>query len=128
MLKTPFLIDKAILEIPFFNQATAPLQVRTVHVAALASRTELEGFLRQCVADVKRQISVHRLEAMESVGTGQQSEMVREERDRLLELLLSQERVISLLQERYNSSCSHKLALLSSPCVVQLLYVHSSHG
>ncbi len=75
-------------------------EVRTAHIAAMASRTELESFLRQCVADVKRNISVHRLEAVDNVGTGMQAQHSKEERDRVLELLLSQERVVTLLYEK----------------------------
>eukprot|EP00293_Proteomonas_sulcata_P020515 CAMPEP_0184294478 /NCGR_PEP_ID=MMETSP1049-20130417/5659_1 /TAXON_ID=77928 /ORGANISM="Proteomonas sulcata, Strain CCMP704" /LENGTH=353 /DNA_ID=CAMNT_0026602777 /DNA_START=28 /DNA_END=1090 /DNA_ORIENTATION=- len=74
-------------------------EVRTSHVAALASRTELEGFLRDCLSDVKKQISKHRLEAMDNVPS-QGGDIMKEERDRVLELLLSQERVITLLLEK----------------------------
>ncbi len=75
-------------------------EVRTAHIAAIASRTELEGFLRQSIADVKRNISMHRLEALDNLGTGMQAAHVKEERDRVLELLLSQERVVTLLYEK----------------------------
>lgn len=75
-------------------------EVRTGHVSALASRTELEAFLRDALADVKRQISKHRLEAMDGIQANVQGDIVREERDKVLELLLSQERVISLLYEK----------------------------
>jgi len=43
-------------------------EVRTLHLEGVASRTELEGFLRQCLADIKQQISMHRLQAIESVN------------------------------------------------------------
>merc|ERR1711998_108047 len=44
---------KRLLEIERRNLRT----VRTAHVTELANRTELEAFLRQCIEDVKKEIS-----------------------------------------------------------------------
>mmetsp|Transcript_1803 Transcript_1803/g.3912 ORF Transcript_1803/g.3912 Transcript_1803/m.3912 type:complete len:504 (-) Transcript_1803:252-1763(-) len=83
-------------------------EVRTAHVKELASRTELESFLRDCLADVKKQITRHKMDSLEKIAQTkhnaanalQETEEQREERDRVLELLLSQERVITLLFEK----------------------------
>lgn len=76
--------------------------VRTAHVSALASRAELEGFLSECLSDVKKQISKRRLELVNSAAQkgGSGADVAKDERDRVLQLILSQERVISLLYEK----------------------------
>mmetsp|Transcript_3451 Transcript_3451/g.11932 ORF Transcript_3451/g.11932 Transcript_3451/m.11932 type:complete len:177 (+) Transcript_3451:1425-1955(+) len=83
-------------------------EVRTAHVKELASRTELESFLRDCLADVKKQITRHKMESLDKIAQTKhntasslhETEDQKEERDRVLELLLSQERVITLLFEK----------------------------
>mmetsp|Transcript_70358 Transcript_70358/g.114285 ORF Transcript_70358/g.114285 Transcript_70358/m.114285 type:complete len:528 (-) Transcript_70358:41-1624(-) len=76
-------------------------QVRTAHVAAFSSRAELEGFLADCLSDVDKQISRHQIEAADAIMAKSAGRAhIIEERDRVLELLMSQKRVISLLIER----------------------------
>eukprot|EP00802_Teleaulax_amphioxeia_P011663 Tamp_11697.p1 GENE.Tamp_11697~~Tamp_11697.p1 ORF type:complete len:524 (-),score=120.94 Tamp_11697:316-1779(-) len=76
-------------------------QVRTAHVDALGSRAELEGFLSDCMNDVEKQIARHQIDAADAImSTASGRAHVLEERDRVLELLFSQKRVIALLIER----------------------------
>ena len=84
--------------------------VRTNYAAELRSRTEMEMLLRQCVDDVRKEISVRTFVAptsrissrpgssgaLVSVGPPTSS-FSQADRERTLELLLSQERVISLI-------------------------------
>eukprot|EP00658_Telonema_sp_P-2_P026772 TRINITY_DN20838_c0_g2_i1.p1 TRINITY_DN20838_c0_g2~~TRINITY_DN20838_c0_g2_i1.p1 ORF type:complete len:484 (-),score=169.91 TRINITY_DN20838_c0_g2_i1:287-1645(-) len=79
-------------------------QVRTAHVQELAQRTELEAFLRQCIEDVKTEINRRRADmtavlASDSEGSGLM-EFSAADRERVMELLLSQERVINLLYDK----------------------------
>jgi len=84
--------------------------VRTAHVNELANRTELEAFLRQCIEDVKKEIQRRRAEMLASInraknGGGNVDEVSladfsAADRERVMELLLSQERVINLLYEK----------------------------
>ena len=94
--------------------------VRAAHAKDLESRTELEALLRACVQDVKHEISLQRQAALGAAtagggGGGAQAaqrnaaragqeisvgELGVQERERVMELLLSQERVVSLLYER----------------------------
>lgn len=84
--------------------------VRTAHVNELANRTELEAFLRQCIEDVKKEIQRRRAEMLASInrakhGQGNLDEVSlgdfsAADRERVMELLLSQERVINLLYEK----------------------------
>eukprot|EP00967_Tisochrysis_lutea_P083231 scaffold115589_cov26-Tisochrysis_lutea.AAC.1 len=84
--------------------------VRAAHAKDLQSRTELEGLLRACSDDVRREIAFHR-----SGGKGippggrpnssagrevSMASMTSADRERVLELLLSQERVVSLLYDK----------------------------
>jgi len=101
---------KRLLEIERRNVRT----VRTAHVNELANRTELEAFLRQCIEDVKKEISRRRGEMLASMNRskhgGGSSMSVEDEislesfsaadRERVMELLLSQERVINLLYDK----------------------------
>ena len=74
------------------------MKVRTAHVEALGSRAQLEGFLSDCLNDVEKQIARHQIESADAVmSTSTGRAHVLEERDRVLELLLSQKRVIALL-------------------------------
>ena len=70
-------------------------QVRTQYTNDLQSRTELELFLKQCVEDVRSEIAKQQDESegdMQSFGA--------QDRERVMELLLSQERVITLLYSK----------------------------
>ena len=70
--------------------------VRQAHAKELESRTELEGLLRACVDDVRKDISSQRAAPPEAARGG----MAASDRERVLELLLSQERVVTLLYDR----------------------------
>lgn len=78
-------------------------QVRTQFANDLQGRTELELFLKQCIEDVRHEIAANRENAggtevnMESVNMENFSP---QDRERVMELLLSQERVISLLYSK----------------------------
>jgi hypothetical protein len=84
--------------------------VRAAHAKDLQARTELEGMLRACADDVRREIAAHR-----AAGKGGSSAarpvsslgrvvavaaMDPADRERVLELLLSQERVVKLLYDK----------------------------
>ena len=80
--------------------------VRAAHAKDLQSRTELETLLRACVDDVRKEIAAQRAgggggaggsPAKDKVGV---DDLAHSERERVLELLLSQERVVALLYER----------------------------
>lgn len=79
-------------------------QVRTAHVQELAQRTELEAFLRQCIEDVKAEINRRRSEMTAVLASDSNSagllEFSAADRERVMELLLSQERVINLLYDK----------------------------
>jgi len=79
-------------------------QVRTAHVAELEHRTELEAFLRQCIDDVKVEIGRRRNEMNTVLGSEHEATALLEfsaaDRERVMELLLSQERVINLLYDK----------------------------
>lgn len=86
----------------------------------LQQRTELEVLLRQCLDDVKAEIARHRVDFAKSdtsgptiPGTGppianvQVHELSTQDRERVLELLLSQQRVVQLL---YSKTFAHPVA------------------
>eukprot|EP00929_Paragymnodinium_shiwhaense_P002040 TRINITY_DN102234_c0_g1_i1.p1 TRINITY_DN102234_c0_g1~~TRINITY_DN102234_c0_g1_i1.p1 ORF type:complete len:435 (-),score=149.17 TRINITY_DN102234_c0_g1_i1:138-1442(-) len=77
----------------------------------LQQRTELEVLLKQCLDDVKAEIMRHRLEherkdgpALPSPGEGVSAmsvhDLTPQDRERVLELLLSQQRVVQLLYSK----------------------------
>ena len=85
-------------------------QVRKNYALELKSRTEIEMLLRQCVEDVRKEIARRHVESAQFAGTGDLSKLynrqpgtipiedfTQEDRERALELLLSQERVVTLL-------------------------------
>jgi hypothetical protein len=108
-------------------------QVRASYAAQLKERTELEVFLRQCVDDVKSDIarrkgavqgggggaghlppvggvsghrSVDRRASGQGLGDASLSQFSADDRARVMELLLAQERVIGLLYDRTFPSTS----------------------
>lgn len=86
-------------------------QARQAHANELRARTELEVLLRQCVEDVRKEIARRKLSRQSDRGDGKRSrrlataqsdtlgidDFTAEDRERVLSLLLSQERVITLL-------------------------------
>ena len=81
--------------------------VRAAHAKDLQSRTELETLLRACVDDVRKEIAAQRAGGGGGAGGGSPAkdkvgvdDLAHSERERVLELLLSQERVVALLYER----------------------------
>jgi hypothetical protein len=85
--------------------------VRAAHAKDLQSRTELETLLRACVDDVRKEVSAQRSGASSPSKLGAPpagssaravgvEDLGPKERERVLELLLSQERVVALLYER----------------------------
>lgn len=86
------------------------LQVRQHYAQELKSRTEVEILLRQCVEDVRKEIAKRHVESAQFAGSGDLAKLysrqpgtipiedfTQEDRERALELLLSQERVVTLL-------------------------------
>ena len=86
------------------------LQVRQHYAQELKSRTEVEILLRQCVEDVRKEIAKRHVESAQFAGSGDLAKLysrqpgtipiedfTQEDRERALELLLSQERVVALL-------------------------------
>merc|ERR1711879_963147 len=85
--------------------------LRQQQAEMLQHRTELEVLLRQCLDDVKAEIMRHRLEFERKEGPGLPSpgqpittmsvhELSAQDRERVLELLLSQQRVVQLLYSK----------------------------
>lgn len=85
--------------------------LRQQHAEILQQRMELEVLLRQCLDDVKAEIMRHRLENErkdgpplhapgQSVATMSVHELTPQDRERVLELLLSQQRVVQLLYSK----------------------------
>lgn len=74
----------------------------------MQQRTEIEVLLRQCLDDVKAEIMRHRLEGDKSDAPGpgvpitamSVHELTTQDRERVLELLLSQQRVVQLLYSK----------------------------
>jgi len=83
-------------------------QARSAHMALLAERTELEIFLRQCVDDVRKEIARNsktlRTRPMSESNTKEVdlslNQYTASDRKRILEILLSKERVLTLLYEK----------------------------
>jgi len=87
--------------------------VRMAHAKDLQSRTELEGLLRACADDVRREVNIHRSGAKGGAGgwsAGREvavASLSPAERERVLELLLSQERVVALLYDKTFATPPH---------------------
>ncbi|KAF0852434.1 conserved mitochondrial Smc domain-containing protein [Andalucia godoyi] len=77
-------------------------QVRSAHVALLAERTELEGFLRQCIEDVRGELA----QALKNTSQdGSHSPTIPPitkpaDRQKVVETLLAKERVLALLYDK----------------------------
>lgn len=93
------------------TERKANRSLRQQHADNLQQRTELEVLLRQCLDDVKAEILRHRLENErkdgpplpvpgQNVSTMSVHELTPQDRERILELLLSQQRVVQLLYSR----------------------------
>lgn len=117
-------------------------QVRQNYANELKSRTELEMLLRNCVEDVRREIARRHVESSQynnnngsndlaklysktnnaaNAGLRPVDQFTQEDRERALELLLSQERVVSLIYAKtfpinvnHNTSAPMKAAVNSS--------------
>mmetsp|Transcript_8436 Transcript_8436/g.22534 ORF Transcript_8436/g.22534 Transcript_8436/m.22534 type:complete len:126 (-) Transcript_8436:1485-1862(-) len=81
--------------------------VRMAHLAEATEKSELESLLRQSVEDVRREVARRRRQipdkgALTSSGGRDVpiSEFTVEDRERVMELLLSQERVLLLLYDK----------------------------
>jgi regulator of replication initiation timing len=70
---------------------------RTAHAKELESRTELEQLLRRCVDDVKQEIQRRRTEQRQR---SRDQELTAADREKIIEVLLSQERVLTLLYDK----------------------------
>jgi hypothetical protein len=88
-------------------------QVRQNYAQELKSRTEIEILLRQCVEDVRKEIARRHIESAQFSSSGDLAKLYnrqpgtipiedfsQEDRERALELLLSQERVVTLLYSK----------------------------
>lgn len=88
-------------------------QVRQNYAAELKARTEMEMLLRQCVDDVRKEIARRHVESAQfsqgkdlaklynrQPGLIPIEDFTQEDRERALELLLSQERVVTLLYSK----------------------------
>lgn len=84
-------------------------KVRNAYSSDLKTRTQLEVLLRQCVEDVRANIIRHRQHAgsltqgsttSSSYDALEENEFDEQDREKLLEILLSQERVVSLLYKK----------------------------
>lgn len=88
-------------------------QVRQNYAQELRARTEMEMLLRQCVDDVRKEIARRHVESAQFSQGNDLAKMynrqpglipiedfTQEDRERALELLLSQERVVTLLYSR----------------------------
>ena len=84
---------KRMLEIEKKNLMDA----RTALSTELEGKTELENLLRQCVEDVKAEITRRRVEQKASV---REPEISPQDREKIIEVLLSQERVLTLLYDK----------------------------
>ena len=69
-------------------------EAKAANMKLLTNRTELEGMLRECVDEMKEEAGISIKDAdREPTGHG----LSKEDRDRVLELLLSQEKAIAQL-------------------------------
>eukprot|EP01000_Liburna_glaciale_P006576 NODE_803_length_784_cov_1202.927891_g541_i0.p1 GENE.NODE_803_length_784_cov_1202.927891_g541_i0~~NODE_803_length_784_cov_1202.927891_g541_i0.p1 ORF type:complete len:234 (+),score=54.51 NODE_803_length_784_cov_1202.927891_g541_i0:26-703(+) len=82
-------------------------QARTQHMQLLAERTELEIFLRQCIDDVRKEITRNSKILRARPASANKREMdsaldhyTASDRKRILEILMSKDRVLSLLYEK----------------------------
>jgi len=84
------------------------VEIKQQQQALLNDRSELEVLVRQCLEDVKVEIEKHQMtDPPHSLWGDDVREMSVQERERVVELLLSQQRVVQLL---YNKTFAHHIA------------------
>lgn len=85
--------------------------IKTVYAKEIESKTQLEQMLRQCVDDVKAEINKKRSESKvlyyqnkrvssSMSKTRKKQDLTQDEREKVIEVLLSQERVLTLLYDK----------------------------
>lgn len=74
--------------------------IKTSYANELHSRTELENLLRQCVEDVKTEITHRRSDLRRQHRYEDEFDLSENDREKILEVLLSQERVLTLLYDK----------------------------
>jgi len=83
-------------------------QVKTMYTKEIETRLELEQLLRKCVDDVKAEINAKRAEnrvlmhssSLKKRGGVDNAGLTQEDREKIIEVLLSQERVLTLLYDK----------------------------
>lgn len=79
-------------------------ELRETYHKSLEERSQLENFLRQCIQDTKREIARRqRIQSNQPVSESaikKISNLQEADGEKVMELLLSQERVISLLYQK----------------------------
>lgn len=100
------------------NETKKLRDIKTVYAKEIESKTQLEQLLRQCVDDVKAEITKKRSESKvlyyankrnssSMPRSKKKQDLTQDEREKVIEVLLSQERVLTLL---YDKSFPPKLA------------------
>lgn len=92
------------------NECRKLRDIRTRYAKEIESKTQLEQLLRQCVDDVKAEISRKRSEnkvlyytnkrTSSSMSKTRKNDLTQNEREKVIEVLLSQERVLTLLYDK----------------------------
>ncbi|CAG9318406.1 unnamed protein product [Blepharisma stoltei] len=87
--------DIASLKVKIKKEQENNRRVKNELIQLLESKKELKTFLRQCIDDVKDKITQH----LTNIKLNQ-SPLTEEQQEKLMELLLSQERVLTLLHDK----------------------------
>jgi hypothetical protein len=74
--------------------------IQTSYANELHVRTELENLLRQCVEDVKTEILHRKSDLRRNRRFEDEIDLTENDREKILEVLLSQERVLTLLYDK----------------------------
>lgn len=93
------------------NETRKLRDIKTVYAKEIESKTQLEQLLRQCVDDVKAEIAKKRSEskvmyyankrnASSMSKSRKKQDLTQDEREKVIEVLLSQERVLTLLYDK----------------------------